>query len=143
MKKIDLSKFAVEPTEPLIRQVFYKDQDLRLIFFLINNHQPLTLSELTRQYNKLFSSNYQRTWIYQKLLKIENYGMLDKRAVWECKADGVAIEVQILETHAKWLIGKSKSFEKRFQSNEYIYLTTKGNEWVKKVEELQQRVSGG
>ncbi len=69
-KMIDLSQYAVAPSETFIRKIFFRDEELRFLYFIINNEQPITVPELMRRYNQLFSTLHERSWVYGKLEKI-------------------------------------------------------------------------
>ena len=142
-KLIDFSKYQINPTDPMIRQVFFKDQDLRFIFLVLNNHEPLTISQLSRQFNKTFSTGYPKVWFYDKLTKIEHFGLFEKKPFKECSENGNTIDLEIIKKHKEWLLTQPEQFYKRYMSNEYIYLTKKGISWVDKVDEIQQRFKQG
>ena len=81
-KKVDYTQFAVNPSETLLRQVFFKDQDLRFIWFIINDEHPITIPQLTRIFNKTYSTTHDRVWFYQKLNKVQNFGIFEKNEIY-------------------------------------------------------------
>ena len=142
-KIIDLTPYKINPTETIIKQVFYKDEELRFIYLFINNYSPLTASELTKHYNKHFSTNYSKAFIITKINKIENFGLFEKKAPWEC-TNGSAIDIEINKKHNEWLLHQPISFSKgkRYDTNQYYILNDKGISFVEIVSEMQKRSKG-
>ena len=138
-KIIDLSTFQVEPSKERIRQIFFRDEELRFVFMLLNNNQPVTLPELENQYNKLWMTQYSKSWVSGKLRKLNNFGLFEKRPVYECNENGNAIEVTILTKYREWAKTRPVQFRKRFETTEYYSLTEKGLEWVNDVEKIQKK----
>jgi len=145
MKKIriNLNKYIDQNVEIPIRQTFYKDSDLRLIYALIYIHQPIAITELTRELNKLKHSNVNKGNIWQKIEKITNFGIIECKAVSDCKEDGSTMDLAILKKHEEWLKEQRNNFKNRFEVKKYYYLTNDGLEWVAKVDEIQTRFKNG
>lgn|SRR3990167_2199926 len=138
-KLIDLSIYKVEPSKQMIKQVFYKDEELRFLFMILNNHQPSTLTELERQYNKLWLTQYSKSWVQGKLRKLEHFGLFGRHCVFECKENGHSIEISTLKKHREWAETQPVQFRKRYEAMEYYYLTEKGLEWVDDVDKIQRK----
>src|SRR3990167_671516 len=139
-KKVDYTRFAVNPSETLLRQVFFKDQDLRFIWFIINDEHPITIPQLTRIFNKTYSTTHDRVWFYQKLNKVQNFGIFEKKPYMDCKENGTSIELEIIKKHREWLLDQPEQFHNRYNRvNAYLYLTDKGLAWTDEVEQMQKR----
>lgn len=149
MKKkinIDLTPFAKEVDDATIRKTFINDNNLMLIYCVLNNHNPITISELTKTYNKTFSTNFNKAWLFQELKKIEYFGLFIKKSYSDCINTKTKSEIdsQIIEKHKAWLMGCiPKHFSERFSKNKYYVLTPKGEEWVEFVSQQLKKIKGG
>lgn len=143
---IDLTRYEVTVSDATIRQIFFQDEDLRLIFIVMNNLEPVTLPEIVKHFNQLFKTTYDKSWFDQKLKKIINFNLYGKRNFRSCKDsenNGMSVESKIIKAHLEWVSTRPKQFHTRFESNEYYYMTDSGYKWIDEVEKIQQKFRKG
>lgn len=145
-KQIDLSPYSKGVDDTMIRTSFIEDYQLMLMYCTLNNHNPITISELEKTYNKIFSTNFSKSYFFQKLRKIEHFGLFIKKPILECfnakkKTD---LDNLIIAKHNEWLMRDiPKQFREQFTKNIYYVLTEKGEEWVAFVSQQLKKIKEG
>lgn len=144
-KKIDLTPFVQDQDDNLVRNIFYNDFDLKLLFLSLNNHEPISLPQLTQQFNSTFHKNFPKGWVVSKLKKIENFGLIERKSFSDCKKNSSGMEHQIIQNHSKWLLDSDipAQFQKIYNNVKYYYLTEQGQHWVDIVSEQLGRNKNG
>jgi repressor of nif and glnA expression len=145
-KEINLIPLAKEVDDGTIRKTFVNDYDLMLIYCILNNHNPVTVTELSNHYNKIIGKSLSKAWVFYKLKKIEYFGLFEKKSYLDCvnaeqKTD---IDNKIIEKHKQWLMGGiPQHFSERYGTNAYYILTDKGEEWVDFVANQLKKIKEG
>jgi len=145
-KEIDLTPFTKEVDDGTIRKTFANDYDLMIVYCVLNNYNPLTISELSQTYNKLFSKGLSKIWVFDKLKKIEYFGLFVKKSYSECinTKNKTETDNKIIEKHKQWMMGGiPKHFSERYGTNAYYVLTEKGEEWVEFVSNQLKKIKEG
>ena len=141
-KKIDLSGFAGVVDDSLIRKTFFNDNDLMIVYCMVYQEDVITIPQLHRKYNRLRGTGLSKAWVYTKLYKIDNYGLISRRRVSECTPNGSSADSMILEKHKQWAAEAALTRQLHPTHNEdtYYFLTEKGLKWIDWIsEELKRR----
>ena len=137
-KHINLDEYATDSSETTLRRLFYNDKILRFVWLIINNYEPITLPQITKEFNKMFGTAHTKSFVYQKLSRIEQFELFHKIPISQCTPNGNKIEVDIIKKHKEWvdsynhyIVGADKCT--------YYYITPEGHKWVKEAHEMNKR----
>jgi len=135
--KIDISKYQTKQDEGFIRKIFFNSQDLRLLLAIINNHQPMPLTEITNIFNKFSGNVKDRATIYKKIERFLILDLMDKKNIASA-SKGTTLDLQIIKKH-KEALGKSPAFKQTIDTTDYYFLTEKGGKWIPIIDEIQSK----
>ena len=143
-KQVDLEQYTPKIDDTFIRRIFINDIELIKLYCVLNNHNPITISELTRTYNRVFITNHSKSWTTEKLRKVEHFKLFIKKSYKEClKTKTDKIEDTIISKHKQWVSTLPPQFEKGYERNIYYVLTEEGDKWMEFIEQQLKKIKGG